>query len=213
MGVDHGFMSYYTCPYIQSQERLHLMATKRDMLIETALRLFLRDGYHATGIDRILGEAGVAKMTLYNHFKSKDALIVAALGMRDERWRQTFRATVEGMADTPGGQLLAMFDALGEWFVEPTFTGCAFVKAANEFSDPDHPVHAASAEHYRLLRVYIRDLARDAGAGDPDELADTWLVLIAGAITHAQVTGQKDIAQTARRAGEGLLEAMVGATG
>ena len=67
-----------------------MASAKRDQLIDTALELFNRDGYRATGIDKILGECGVAKMTLYNHFGSKDELILAALKRRDARWRAWF---------------------------------------------------------------------------------------------------------------------------
>ena len=67
-----------------------MAAGKRDQLIEAALELFQREGFHATGVDRILAEAGVAKMTLYHHFRSKDELILAALRLRDERFRNTF---------------------------------------------------------------------------------------------------------------------------
>ena len=69
--------------------------SRRDHLVETAIRLFNRDGFHATGIDTILSEAGVAKMTLYKHFKSKDDLIVAALRRRDERWMTWFRGELK----------------------------------------------------------------------------------------------------------------------
>jgi len=62
-----------------------MASNKRDQLLSTAEDLFYRDGYHATGIDRILAESGVAKMTLYKHFKSKDELIVAVLDARHER--------------------------------------------------------------------------------------------------------------------------------
>ncbi|MEE8533082.1 MAG: helix-turn-helix domain-containing protein, partial [Alphaproteobacteria bacterium] len=61
-----------------------MASSRRDHLVDTALALFCRDGFHATGIDRILAESGVAKMTLYKHFKSKDELILAALRRRDE---------------------------------------------------------------------------------------------------------------------------------
>ena len=76
--------------------------SRRDELVETALDLFYRNGFHATGIDRILAEAGVAKMTLYKHFRSKDDLIVAALERRDERFRAWFQGTVEREARSRG---------------------------------------------------------------------------------------------------------------
>ena len=105
-------------------------ASKRDQLIDTALTLFYRDGFTATGIDKILSEAGVAKMTLYKHFRSKEELICAVLHRRDENFRNWLFRRMEDMSDTPGGQLLAMYDALREWFVADGFRGCMFIKAS-----------------------------------------------------------------------------------
>src|SRR5262245_61425521 len=79
--------------------------SKREELIDTALRLFSRHGYRATGIDTILAEAGVAKMTLYHHFKSKDELIVAALKKRDAEWRTWFVRRVDELGRTPREKL------------------------------------------------------------------------------------------------------------
>jgi AcrR family transcriptional regulator len=72
--------------------------SRRDHLVETALELFDRHGFHATGIDRILADAGVAKVTLYKHFSSKDDLILAVLRLRDERFREWFQAAVDHKA-------------------------------------------------------------------------------------------------------------------
>ena len=81
--------------------------SRRDHLVDTALELFIRDGFHATGIDKILAESGVAKMTLYKHFKSKDELILSALRRRDERFRNWFMRAVESRAQAPRQRLLA----------------------------------------------------------------------------------------------------------
>jgi AcrR family transcriptional regulator len=182
-----------------------MASTRRDHLVDTASRLFQRHGYHATGIDRILAEAGVAKMTLYNHFKSKDELILAALRRRDERFRNTFMRDVERRAKTPRGRLAACFDALAEWFTEPAFSGCSFINAAAEFAAPDDPIHAACAEHKRLTLVYVRGLAEQAGAADPQGLADGLTLLMEGAIVMAHVAGDPQAAQKAKRAAEVLL--------
>ena len=71
------------------------LRSKRDDLIDTALRLFYTQGFNATGIDKILAESGVAKMTMYKHFKSKDELIVAALERRDEQFRDWLTGEME----------------------------------------------------------------------------------------------------------------------
>ena len=106
-----------------------MASTKRENLIETARRLFYRDGFHRTGIDAILAEAGVAKMTLYKHFKSKDELILATLRLRDERFRNSFMKAVEQRAEKPADRLLAVFDVLEEWFRTDEFCGCLFINA------------------------------------------------------------------------------------
>jgi AcrR family transcriptional regulator len=178
---------------------------RRDHLVDTALALFQREGYHATGIDRILGEAGVAKMTLYNHFKSKDELILAALRLRDERFRNWFMRDVERRTKDPCARLLACFDALADWFAQPDFRGCTFINAAAEFGQPGSPIHAACAEHKRLVAGYVRDLAEAVGATDPQGLADGLVLLMEGAIVMAYVADDAEAAANAKRAAEVLI--------
>ena len=101
-------------------------SSKRELLVDTAIDLFYRDGFHATGIDKILAESGVAKMTLYKHFKSKDELILAALRKRDEIFRNDFMNAVAARAKAPRDRLLAVFDVLGDWFATRGFSGCIF---------------------------------------------------------------------------------------
>ena len=180
---------------------------RRDHLIDTALTLFNREGYRATGIDRILAEAGVAKMTLYNHFRSKDELILAALRRRDERFRNGFMRAVERRAKAPRQRLLACFDALGDWFEEASFHGCMFINAAAEYGQEDDPVHQACGEHKRLVRGYLTALAKEAGAGDPAALADQLMLLLEGAIVMRHVAGDRQAAVKAKTAGETLVAA------
>ncbi len=188
-----------------------MASTKRDQLIDTALELFNRDGYRATGIDKILAESGVAKMTLYNHFGSKDELILAALKRRDARWRDWLRHAVARRAETPRGRLLAVFDALEEWFAQADFQGCMFMRAASEYCGCDHPIHAVAAEHQRLLLAELRDLAAAAGAKRPAKLAREILLLVLGAIVATQVNGPVDAGKAAKKAAEVLIEAALAA--
>ncbi len=174
-----------------------MAASRRDHLVNTALEMFCRDGFHATGIDKILAEAGVAKMTIYNHFRSKDELILAVLRRRDERFRHWFVRAVE--------RLLAIFDGLEEWFGRPDFTGCTFINAAAEYTAQHDPIHAFSAEHKRLVEGYVRELAQAAEAADPETLAGSLMLLIEGAIALAHVTGTSDWARHARAAAEVLI--------
>jgi AcrR family transcriptional regulator len=190
-----------------------MASAKRDRLIDTAIELFNRDGYRATGIDKILAESGVAKMTLYNHFGSKDELILAALERRDARWRDWFRHAVERRAETPRGRLLAVFDALEEWFAQADFQGCMFMRAASEFCACDDPIHAVAAEHQRLLLAELRDLAAAAGAKRPAKLAREILLLVMGAIVATQVNGPVDAGKAAKKAAEVLIEEALAAPG
>jgi AcrR family transcriptional regulator len=182
-----------------------MTSTRRDHLVDTALNLFSRHGFHATGIDRILSESGVAKMTLYKHFKSKDELILAALRRRDELHRAWFMREVEKLASTPREQLIALFTALGTWFESDEFTGCCFINATAEYSDKGDPIHAVAAEHKRLVRAYVLELAQAAEAKEPDALTDSLMLLMEGAIVSAQITGEAASAQQARAAAQVLV--------
>jgi len=182
-----------------------MASAKREHLIDTALEIFYRDGFHATGVDRIIAESGVARMTLYKHFKSKDDLILAALRRRDERFRNWFSRAVERQGETPGARLLAIFDALDEWFSSKGFSGCMFINASAEFADPANPVHRTAAEHKNLMLRHVRELAEAAGAADPDQLAHGLMLLMEGAIVMRYVAGDKKAAAHAKTAAETLL--------
>ncbi len=183
-----------------------MAVSRRDHLVDTALEMFCRDGFHATGIDKILAEAGVAKMTLYNHFRSKDELILAVLRRRDELFRNWFMRAIERRAESPRERLLAVFDALDEWFTGSGFTGCMFINASAEYAAHDNPIHAAAAEHKRLVLAYIRGLAAAAGAKDSEALAQGLMLLSEGAIVMAHVAGQTDAARHARKVAEKLVD-------
>jgi len=182
-----------------------MASAKRDQLIDTALRIFYRDGFHATGVDRIVEESGVARMTLYKHFRSKDELILAALRRRDERFRNWFGRAVERRAATPRDRLLAIYDALDEWFSDRDFCGCMFINASAEFSSSDEPVHRTAAEHKDLMLRYVRQLAEAAGAADPEELAHGLMLLMEGAIVMRHVAGDREAAARAKTAAKRLV--------
>ena len=172
--------------------------SKREQIVTEALKLFYRDGFNATGVDRISAEAGVSKKTLYNHFKSKDELVLATLRQRDESFRNKFMRDTERLGSTPRERLLSLFDALQGWFREKDFSGCMFINASAEFSAQDDPNHIISAEHKRLVRAYICELAEQAGARDPQALAGQLNLLVEGAIVEAHVSGNTEAATLAK---------------
>lgn len=174
----------------------------RERLIETAVRLFGDLGIRATGIDRIIAEAGVAKMSLYKHFGSKEELVVAALRRKDEMFRETFRAMVESRHE-PRARLLGVFDAQERWFGRPGFRGCQFLNAAAEMPEGGCEARRAVAEHKAWVHEQLRVLSREAGADD--SLADQLMLLFEGAIARAVVTGDAGVARDAKRAAAALL--------
>jgi len=180
--------------------------SKRDQLLATAWRLFYRDGYRAVGIDTLLAEANVAKMTLYNHYASKDDLIVAVIEKRSREVLEGVAEAVEAAGRSPERRLLAIFDWLKVLFASDDFMGCAFIRALSEFPDTDHAVHRAAWNHKQAVRKMLAGLASEAGAKDPGALADALRLLIDGALVAAHATGSAKPATTARRAAANLLE-------
>jgi AcrR family transcriptional regulator len=172
--------------------------SKRDVIVSVALKLFYRNGFNATGIERITKEAGVSKKTLYNHFKSKDELVLATLRKRDELFRNNIMRETEHLASAPKDRLLTIFDAHYLWFQEKEFSGCMFINASAEFSSHDDPCHVISAEHKRLVRDYISGQAEQAGVKDSDLLAKQLSLLLEGAIVDAHVSGNKESALMAK---------------
>lgn len=178
----------------------------RVQLVDTALDLFDRHGFHAVGIDRILSEAGLAKMTLYHHFDSKEALIVETLAKRDAAFRAQFAAAIAG-AGGGRAELLAMFDAIEAWTREPSFRGSLFDKAAAEYGEKDHPVKKAVLAHKAWLFGEVRRAAAASGAADPVKLAAELFLLVEGAVLAAAVTGDRTAARRAKAAAETLIAA------
>ncbi len=188
------------------------MNKRRDDLVETALKLFYLHGFHATGIDKILAESGVAKMTLYKHFRSKDELILAALQLRDERFRNWLMSEMEKASANPEERLLAMFDALETWFQGKAFkdlgfSGCAFINAASEFAAHDHPAHRVASEHKRRIVEYLEKTCRDAQLSEPEQLAERLALLKEGAIATAHVRNMPEAAMLARDIARTMIDA------
>ena len=172
----------------------------------TAWRLFYRDGYRTVGIDTLLAEANVAKMTLYNHFSSKEDLIVAVIRKRSDEVLAGLAGAVEAAGRSPERRLLAVFDWLKVLFGSADFKGCAFIRALSEFPETDHPIHRAAWSHKQSVRKMLVRLAAEAGAKDPAALADALRLLIDGAIVAAHATGSVKPASVARHAGANLLK-------
>lgn len=176
--------------------------SKREIIVSTALELFYQHGFHATGIDKIIAQARVSKKTLYNHFTSKDELILATLRLRDELFRNNIIRETEQLTSIPQERLLSIFDAHATWFNSKNFSGCMFINAAAEFSSQKNPNHIMCAEHKKLLKDYLEHLAIQAELKDPYLVASQINLLLEGSIVEAHVSNNKNAVYIAKEMAE-----------
>jgi AcrR family transcriptional regulator len=178
----------------------------RQRILDTAYDLFSRHGIRAVGIDRIIATSGVAKMSLYRHFHSKEELVLSFLQERERRWTMEWlHAEASSRADDGAGRLLAIFDVFDEWFRKSDFEGCSFINVLLEFAEPGHPLKLATTEHLATIRGLVREFAEDAGVSDPEAMSRQWHILMKGSIVAAG-EGDRQAARRARELGELLLQ-------
>ncbi len=183
----------------------------RERILEAAYALFATHGIGAVGVDAIVARSGVAKMSLYRHFQSKEGLVLAFLTRREQRWTvQWLEAEVLRRASDPGARLLAIFDVLHEWFQRDDFEGCSFVTTLIQ-SKPGSAVRRAAVEHLANMRAVIEGFAAAADLHDPAEFAQTWHMLIKGAVVAVH-EGNRGAARAAHRAGILILQGWQGAS-
>lgn len=178
----------------------------RARILETAAELFYRHGVRAVGVDTIVEKSGVAKMTLYKHFASKDALVCAVLDHRASDWLAQLRQRIEVLSPAPAGRLLAVFDVLEEMFRAPEFRGCACMNFALETAQRDHPISRACLEHKRRFREVLVEMSVQAKARDSQALTDHVLLLIEGSIVSATMWGLAEPARRAKQAAQVLID-------
>jgi AcrR family transcriptional regulator len=180
----------------------------RERILETALRLFYAHGTRAVGIDRIIAESGVAKMSFYHHFPSKADLIAEFLDERHARWIRWFTARLEARRPKPGRNLAAVADVLREWFEATDFHGCAFINILAETDRSSVRERTIARRHKEELLDILVGLARKDGAARPAETGRLALMVVEGAIVRAEMTGEgAKVAADARRLLEGLAAA------
>lgn len=157
----------------------------RERILAAAHELFYRDGFRATGIDRIIAEASVTKVTFYRHFPSKHDLIRAFLGYRHEIWMHWFLDALE----RHGGNLDALVPALHEWFQNPGFRGCAFINAVSELGGEFPDVTEITRRHKADMAAAIANLLPPRGK----QFAGPIAVVVDGAIVGAQYDPSSDV--------------------
>jgi AcrR family transcriptional regulator len=179
----------------------------RARILQASRVLFRERGINATGVAELAAAAHVSKRTLYQHFASKDELVVAYLRSYDDSDAGPERALARSDL-TPRAQLLELFGTLAD--DGHPMRGCPFVNAAVELADPKHPAHRLAAEHKQRFVERLADLARDAGARDPERVGRRLALLYDGAAAQAVVSDNAESAVEAHAIAAALLDEAIG---
>jgi AcrR family transcriptional regulator len=181
------------------------VGSARERILDSAYELFSTRGVRSVGVDDVILRADVAKATLYRHFPSKDALVVAFLQRREEVWTHGWIDTeARRRSSTALDRLLAIFDLFDEWFRRDDFEGCSFVNVLLESANRDGPIASACAAHLERVRDLLRGFAADAGLQDVDNFAHAFHLLMQGAVVHAE-EGDADAAKRAQSMARDLI--------
>lgn len=179
----------------------------RDKVFATARDLFYREGFRAVGVDTVVAASGVAKTTLYRWFPTKDDLVVAVLGSRDEEFWAQWETTAERHMGRPREELLAQIKWIARYISSADSRGCAFLNAAAEFPDPAHAVRGKVARNKQTLRRRLMSLCMAAGATDAALLADQLVLMIDGAFAGSEALGKNGPAKALQRAAQAAIDA------
>lgn len=164
----------------------------RERIIETASVLFYNQGYNQTGINQIIEEAGVAKASMYQHFRSKEDIAVEYLIGRHSMWMNKLTQFVS-VQNTSKGKIIGCFDYLSEWLTEVDFRGCGWQNIITDLPTDHVKIRNQAIYHKNEVRQWINKLLKEETqytSEEADELGDEVLVLLEGAIILSQI--QKD---------------------
>jgi AcrR family transcriptional regulator len=175
----------------------------RRRLLDTATRLFYERGIHAVGIDRIIADAGVAKATFYNHFPSKDDLVVAYIEEQDRLGRAAVAALPR---QHPRKMIAAIMGRISEAVVAGGWRGCPFLNAAAEYPNPDSPVRQAIDARRSWYHDSLRDLLAAAGDRAPSVTASLLVALSDGLLESAYLDDPEKVPALVREGVARLLD-------
>ncbi|HEY8582746.1 MAG TPA: TetR/AcrR family transcriptional regulator [Capillimicrobium sp.] len=178
----------------------------RERLLATASELFYAEGINSVGVNRIVAEAKVTLATFYRHFPGKQDLVVAYL----QGIHEALVARADALSDRLQGEELvrAIGEDVGAEIGRASFRGCAFIKAASEFEDPESPVRLAVADHRRWYYELVRRAFAEAGHQRPGSAARHFVMVRDGAMTTGFLESPTTARRTLHRGVEGLLRSI-----
>lgn len=179
-----------------------------EKLLLAARRLFCRAGIHATGISRILEEAGVARRSLYTHYGSKENLLKEVFDTEAKMWFRWFDVDLPNLKCSSEERILALFDLLRKWFEKEDFFGCVFINAVAEHEKDSRWVKGVASAYRDQIIDRLRALVVESGARDPGMITQKLGLIIEGAIVTAMVTQNSQTAHIARLTAADVLQCM-----
>ena len=177
----------------------------RERIVEAATELFYAQGVRAVSADKIIGRAGITKVTFYRHFRTKDDLVVAYLERQAERERTDVAATL-ARADGDADEAIRLFaESVGAVSCMPGFRGCPFINAAAEYADQDHPVRRTVAAHRRWFKAVLEEMITPLGLIEPTSTADQLVLLRDGAMVSGYLGDPETVSRSLRRAAQAVI--------
>jgi AcrR family transcriptional regulator len=182
--------------------------SKKINILKTAEKVFYKNGYHATGVEKLAREANTTKATLYSHFQCKDNLIVETLRDKMENFHRELGEFLKSFL-TAKEKILAIFDFLEQSVVKEDFYGCPFINAAAEYSEQDNKIHEICTKHYMLLGKLIESEAEKSGIVKSRKLAEQIIMLIMGAYSGLYIAMKRDAFKNGRSVAKTLLNSSI----
>ncbi len=169
-----------------------MAGSARQRILDAAIPLFYQQGARAVGIDAVIAKSGVAKMSLYRSFRSKDELIAACLDERDKSYWQWFDSVVAQNPGNPRQQLRGVIRGIAKRTSKPGYRGCFFLNTATDYADPSHPGRKLAVRHKETLAARVLKICRELkSVREPSALARQLVLLINGAQATAGMLGKR----------------------
>ncbi len=179
----------------------------RERILECASGLFYRQGVRAVGVDLVVEKAGVAKTSLYRHFRTKDDLVVAFLQREDVDFWATWDGVAAKHANDPADELAAHMRWIGERLSRSNYRGCPQINVSAEFAEQNHPARQVARSHMHGLRSRLAVIAQRLEVKHPDDLAAQLALLINGAFVSSELLATGDATRILLASAHSLVEA------
>ena len=193
--------------HVVQREPVEETSDVRQRILATASKLFYERGVRAVGVDLVVDESGVAKTSLYRHFRTKDDLIVAFLEREDVEFWSQWDQVAARHADDPVAEIEAHMRWIGKRLARANYRGCPQINVAAEFAEAEHPAREVSRRHMQAMRQRLAELARRLEASRPADLAAQLGVLINGAFVSASMLAPDEATRVLLASARALLAA------